>query len=70
VNEPAPGTNAAGTAAGSGSPATNGALRATNGTTMSGAGKPTATKEEDSDAKIDEENRKTTRALSSICKGC
>jgi hypothetical protein len=66
ANEPAPGTNAAGTAEGSG-----GALR-DNGRTMPGPNRPTATRdqERDSDAKIDEENRKTDRAVSNICKGC
>jgi hypothetical protein len=66
ANEPTPGTNAAGTAEGSG-----GALR-DNGRTMPGPNGPTATRdqERDSDAKIDEENRKTDRAVSNICKGC
>ncbi len=45
------------------------AMRA-NGTTMPGPGKPTVTQEQNSDSKIDEENRKLDRTVSSICKGC
>lgn len=63
------GSGGGGAAASTGSPSTDSALRG-NGTTMPGPDRPTVTKEQDSDAKIDEENRKLDRTVSSICKGC
>jgi hypothetical protein len=53
----------------SGSPAADGALRS-NGTTMPGSSRQTATTDRNSDATIDAENRKLDRAVGSICKGC
>jgi hypothetical protein len=53
----------------SGSPTADGALRS-NGTTMPGSSRQTATTDRDSDATIDAENRKLDRAVGSICKGC
>jgi hypothetical protein len=53
----------------SGSPAADSALRS-NGTTMPGPARQTATKDRDSDAAIDEENRRLDRTVGSICKGC
>ncbi|HVX78321.1 MAG TPA: hypothetical protein VHB49_19490 [Bradyrhizobium sp.] len=63
------GSGGGGAAASTGSPSTDSALRG-NGTTMPGPDRPTVTKEQDSDAKIDEENRKLDRTVSGICKGC
>ncbi len=63
------GSGGGGAAASTGSPSTDSALRG-NGTTMPGPDRPTVTTEQDSDAKIDEENRKLDRTVSSICKGC
>jgi hypothetical protein len=60
----APGTTSAGTAQASG-----GNLRQ-NGTRMPGLNGPTTTRDQDSDQKIDEENRKLDRMVKSICKGC
>jgi hypothetical protein len=68
-NIAAPGTNSAGTSLSSGSPSTNSALRQ-NGTTMPDSGGPTATREQNSDAQINAENRKLDRTVTSICKGC
>jgi hypothetical protein len=75
VNEPAPGTNAAGTAGasggsgGAGGSSANGALR-NNGTTSPGQAKPTVTQEQDSDAKINQENQKVNKTVNNICRGC
>jgi hypothetical protein len=63
-NAPSPGTNAAGTSDSSG-----GAVRA-NGTRASRPRGSTVTREPNSDAKIDAENRKLDRMVKSICKGC
>ena len=57
VNEPAAGTNSLGTA------------QPSDGATTGAAG-PTVTKEQDSDAKIDQENQKLDRTVNNICKGC
>ena len=69
VNEPSPGTNSLGTAQSAGRPSGNGAVR-DNGTTMPGPNKPTATKEQGSDATIDAENRKLDKTVNNICRGC
>jgi hypothetical protein len=37
---------------------------------MSGNGQPTTTKQPNSDAQIDAENRKLDAKVKSICKGC
>jgi hypothetical protein len=58
------GTSSAGTAQGGG-----GTLRS-NGTRMPGPNTATTTKEGDSDAKIDAENRRFDRMVKGICKGC
>jgi hypothetical protein len=50
-------------------PAGDGNLRQ-NGTRMSGNGQPTTTREPNSDAQIDAENRKLDAKVKSICKGC
>ncbi|MCK1616417.1 hypothetical protein IVA96_07045 [Bradyrhizobium sp. 159] len=63
---PAPGTNAAGTAAPSGSPGAN----AQNTAPAGGIGRPTTTNEQDSDAKIDRENEKADKTMGKICKNC
>jgi hypothetical protein len=44
--------------------------RRDNGTLAPGPGKPTVTQEQDSDAKINEENRRLNRAMNNICRGC
>lgn len=69
ADEPAPGTISTGTAATSGSPSADNALR-TNGTTMPGPNKPTVTQEQGSESKIDQQNQKADQAVSNICRGC
>jgi hypothetical protein len=69
VNEPSVGTNSLGTASPSGGTSGNVARR-DNGTLAPGPGKPTVTQEQDSDAKINEENRRLNRAMNNICRGC
>jgi hypothetical protein len=69
ANEPSPGTNAAGTAGASGGTAAN-AARRNNGTTAPGQAKPTVTNQQDSDAKIDQENQKVNKTVNNICRGC
>ena len=63
VEPNAPGTNTVGTAQSSGS------LRS-NGTTMTGNGRPTRTRTEDLDAQLNAENSKLDSKVKSICKGC
>jgi hypothetical protein len=71
VNEPAPGTTSSGTAAAAGSPRTDSAMQTTGAATSGpNGGNTVLKKEQDSDAKIDAENRKLDRTVSSICKGC
>ena len=61
-----PGTNTAGTASPSGAPAAN----AQNTAPAGGVGRPTRTKEQDSDPKIDQENNKADRTVGQVCKNC
>ncbi len=61
-----PGTNTAGTAAPSGSSGAN----AQNTAPAGGIGRPTTTNEQDSDAKIDQENNKADKTVGKICKNC
>jgi hypothetical protein len=66
ISGQAPGTNAAGTAAPSGS-----SRASTQGTAPAGGiGRPAPTNEHDSDAKIDQENSKVDRTVGKICKNC
>jgi hypothetical protein len=65
---PPPGTNSLGTAQSSGPPG-GGALRS-NGTRMPGPDAPTKTSNQDSDARIEAENRRLDNAVKSICRGC
>jgi hypothetical protein len=44
--------------------------RRDNGPLAQGPNKPTVTQEPDTDAKIDEENRRPNRATNNICRGC
>jgi hypothetical protein len=61
-----PGTNAAGTAGSSGTPAVN-----TQGSAPAGGiGRPTTTDQRDTDAKIDQENTKVHQKVKNICKNC
>ncbi|MGY4330850.1 flagellar biosynthesis/type III secretory pathway M-ring protein FliF/YscJ [Bradyrhizobium sp. LB1.3] len=55
-----------GTAAPSGSPGAN----AQNTAPAGGIGKPTTTNQQDSDAKIDQENKKADKTVGKICKKC
>lgn len=59
VNETPPGTNGLGTAESSGGTAA-----------APGVATSTVTSEQDSDAKIDEENRRLDRTVMNICRGC
>jgi hypothetical protein len=68
VNTSPPGTNTTGAASSSGLP--NSGSRRVNGTTMPGPSRPTVTKNQNSDAKIEDENRKLDRVVRSICRGC
>ena len=69
ANEPPSGTNSLGTASPSGR-ASGISRRRDNGTLAPGPGKPTVTQEQDSDAQINEENRRLNRAMNNICRGC
>jgi hypothetical protein len=52
-----------------GAPFGSDALRA-NGTRMPGPNAPTRTSSQDSDAKVNAENRRLDNAVKSICRGC
>jgi hypothetical protein len=63
------GTNSLGTANASGGAGGGGSVRS-NGTRMPGPNAATTTRNEDSDAVIDAENRELDRKVKSICRGC
>jgi hypothetical protein len=61
-----PGTNTAGTAGSSGTPAASSQGAAAAG----GIGRPTTTDQRDTDAKIDQENTNVDQTVKKICKNC
>jgi hypothetical protein len=61
TNAQTPGTNSVGTATSSG---------AQSSAPAGGIGRPATTNEQDSDAKIDQENNKADRTVGKICKNC
>jgi hypothetical protein len=63
------GVNSPGTANASDGAFGGGSLRS-NGTRMPGSNSPTTTRNEDSDARIDAENRMLGQRVKSICRGC